>query len=575
MLTEIGATFRRLFSGSHGDAVSDRRRKRKRNQDEFEGDDPTASRRKQARYDFQTDHRDYAPGWIRWAVRKPLRNYFVNSVIRCFWPSQAPVIPSEPRLPEFSSNRNVFTVNMPKKTNTRLALSSAELARPSLKCDYEIQNSDATGSAVWVKPADTTKQARRRPAVNSRPPEHKQLLTPYRCINLKEKEEFRLLLQHFNVSQRFGRPKRKPVLKDASTMATEALLPSAACSSLQQSSALVPAEVKPKKLHHNTINLCDLDGQTEEEKKEESTQWVPVVPKTTFSKTPTSPYFSPRWVEDFKEHLTFLEEDKLAQIKKQEQVCQKLRAQSEKERQVEDDFVPCVLLEDVPAEEALPELTSEMEAVIDNALSPTPPDEVLASGFRLTVTRRDMETLAGLNWLNDEVINFYMNLLVERGRTDNFPSVYAFNTFFYPKLVAGGHVALKRWTRKVDLFSHDLVLVPVHLGAHWCLAVIDFRSKTIQYYDSMGGSNPECLEALRDYLKDESLDKRQEKLDMSEWTLETVKGVPQQMNGSDCGMFALKYAEYITRDAKITFSQMNMPYFRRRMVYEILTKRLL
>jgi len=31
--------------------------------------------------------------------------------------------------------------------------------------------------------------------------------------------------------------------------------------------------------------------------------------------------------------------------------------------------------------------------------------------------------------------------------------------------------------------------------------------------------------------------------------------IPQQMNGSDCGMFACKFAEYVTRDARITFSQ--------------------
>lgn len=31
--------------------------------------------------------------------------------------------------------------------------------------------------------------------------------------------------------------------------------------------------------------------------------------------------------------------------------------------------------------------------------------------------------------------------------------------------------------------------------------------------------------------------------------------IPQQMNGSDCGMFACKYAEYITREAPITFTQ--------------------
>ena len=31
--------------------------------------------------------------------------------------------------------------------------------------------------------------------------------------------------------------------------------------------------------------------------------------------------------------------------------------------------------------------------------------------------------------------------------------------------------------------------------------------------------------------------------------------IPQQMNGSDCGMFACKFAEYITREAEINFTQ--------------------
>ena len=47
------------------------------------------------------------------------------------------------------------------------------------------------------------------------------------------------------------------------------------------------------------------------------------------------------------------------------------------------------------------------------------------------------------------------------------------------------------------------------------------------------------------------------------------------MNGSDCGMFACKFAEYLSRDARLTFTQEHMPYFRRRMVYEIVTKKLL
>ena len=54
------------------------------------------------------------------------------------------------------------------------------------------------------------------------------------------------------------------------------------------------------------------------------------------------------------------------------------------------------------------ELTEEMEEIIDNALRPHPGGEVLSEGFRLQITRKDMETLAGLNWLNDEVDGFFL-----------------------------------------------------------------------------------------------------------------------------------------------------------------------
>lgn len=123
-----------------------------------------------------------------------------------------------------------------------------------------------------------------------------------------------------------------------------------------------------------------------------------------------------------------------------------------------------------------------------------------------------------------QVINFYMNLLVERSKESRLPSVNAFNTFFYPKLLKSGYAAVRRWTKKMDIFSKDILLVPVHLGVHWCLAVslrghnsvhnrlaadiavfelsisvsqvVDFRKKSIMYYDSMGGKNNEACKLL-------------------------------------------------------------------------------
>jgi sentrin-specific protease 1 len=46
---------------------------------------------------------------------------------------------------------------------------------------------------------------------------------------------------------------------------------------------------------------------------------------------------------------------------------------------------------------------------------------------------------------------------------------------------------------RVDVFAKDLLLVPVHLGVHWCMAVVDRRQRRLAYYDSLGGENPLLL----------------------------------------------------------------------------------
>ena len=53
------------------------------------------------------------------------------------------------------------------------------------------------------------------------------------------------------------------------------------------------------------------------------------------------------------------------------------------------------------------------------------------------------------------------------------------------------------------------------------------------------------------------------------------KDIPEQLNGCDCGVFMLKYAEYMSREAEFSFTQHHMPYFRQQIVYEIISKKLL
>ncbi|KAG7510272.1 sentrin-specific protease 2-like [Solea senegalensis] len=236
------------------------------------------------------------------------------------------------------------------------------------------------------------------------------------------------------------------------------------------------------------------------------------------------------------------------------------------------------------SDEEMPKMTKEMAVEVYGALAQRDPNVVLSSAFKLRITQRDLATLQEGGWLNDEVINFYMSLVMERCSRDTAGfKVYSFSTFFYPKLRGGGggqpggHTAVKRWTKAVDLFLFDLILVPLHLGVHWAMAVIDFKLKTVRSYDSMGQRHDDICSQLLLYLKEEHKAKKGRELDAAKWTVGSLRTteIPQQKNGSDCGVFACKYADYIAKGRTLTFKQCHMPLFRKIMIWEILNQKLL
>ena len=91
----------------------------------------------------------------------------------------------------------------------------------------------------------------------------------------------------------------------------------------------------------------------------------------------------------------------------------------------------------------------------------------------------------------NHIINFYVKMILARAEVDKktYRVVYSISTFLYPRLKDADYSSVKRWTKKMDLFSYSLVLVPIHLPGHWCLATIDMDTQSIIYYNSMGGND--------------------------------------------------------------------------------------
>ncbi|XP_008565704.1 PREDICTED: sentrin-specific protease 5, partial [Galeopterus variegatus] len=102
----------------------------------------------------------------------------------------------------------------------------------------------------------------------------------------------------------------------------------------------------------------------------------------------------------------------------------------------------------------------------------------------------DLVTLDGQNWLNDQVINMYGELIM-----DAVPDkVHFFNSFFHRQLVTKGYNGVKRWTKKVDLFKKSLLLIPIHLEVHWSLITVTLSNRIISFYDSQGIHFKFCVE---------------------------------------------------------------------------------
>ncbi|KAH9575977.1 hypothetical protein CY35_01G139300 [Sphagnum magellanicum] len=232
--------------------------------------------------------------------------------------------------------------------------------------------------------------------------------------------------------------------------------------------------------------------------------------------------------------------------------------------------------------EAFTPLSREAEEAVDNALRRSDRNEVLAlhDNSNIEVTRAVIQCLLPGAWLNDEVINLYMELLKERENREpkKFLKCHFFNTFFYNKLYKDkrsyDYKSVRRWTtqKKIgySLVKCDKILVPIHQDVHWCLAVINIRDKRIEYLDSLKGADDTVLQVLGRYIVDEARDKGDEVLDVSTWERSFPDDIPEQLNGCDCGMFMVKYADFHSRGSSLCFTQEHMEYFRRRTVYEIL-----
>ncbi|KAL4993085.1 hypothetical protein BDV10DRAFT_179741 [Aspergillus recurvatus] len=97
------------------------------------------------------------------------------------------------------------------------------------------------------------------------------------------------------------------------------------------------------------------------------------------------------------------------------------------------------------------------------------------------VNALDLRRLAPHEFLNDNIIGFYIRFLedhLQRCSPEAAKRVYFFNSYFFATLTKSSkgykinYDGVAKWTRNVDIFSYDYIVVPINENAHWYMAII-------------------------------------------------------------------------------------------------------
>uniref|UniRef100_A0A8C0Y4Y7 SUMO specific peptidase 3a n=1 Tax=Cyprinus carpio carpio TaxID=630221 RepID=A0A8C0Y4Y7_CYPCA len=164
-------------------------------------------------------------------------------------------------------------------------------------------------------------------------------------------------------------------------------------------------------------------------------------------------------------------------------------------------------------------------------------------GFRVNYKRHvltmdDLSTLYGQNWLNDQVMNMYGDLVMDAA------------------------------PEKVDIFQKKFLLIPIHLEVHWSLVCVNVPQRSITYFDSQRTLNRRCPKHIAKYLQAEAIKREQKEL-YTGWKGFFKMNVARQNNDSDCGAFVLQYCKCLALEQPFSFGQQDMPKLRRQMYKEL------
>ncbi|EAY13647.1 Clan CE, family C48, Ulp1-like cysteine peptidase [Trichomonas vaginalis G3] len=161
-------------------------------------------------------------------------------------------------------------------------------------------------------------------------------------------------------------------------------------------------------------------------------------------------------------------------------------------------------------------------------------NQVQQSLKQIQLKYTDLFCLEKHEWISDIVIDAYLKIVVNKSPFD----IGATNTYFGQYLDVENHEKMRQWEGIKPLLEGKFTqfLIPYRTNSHWILFDVAWDDNTITLYDSLNRPTPSAAKKLKNFLTKNS-DK--------EWKFNKPI-VSGQENSNDCGVFLIKFSEYIS-----------------------------
>ena len=163
--------------------------------------------------------------------------------------------------------------------------------------------------------------------------------------------------------------------------------------------------------------------------------------------------------------------------------------------------------------------------------------------------------------IDDNLMDFVLFYKAQEERENQWLQL-TLCTFLVRAFTKGSHFnpnRIRNWTKRVNIFNKDFLIIPVCTGCHWLLVVLKmnqgagismvlFDSANRLQQSSSQSHRPSVERLIKNYLKDEwAATGKHEVKTKSVWFEDVCYAdVPQQPNETDCGVYVIKFfAEFL------------------------------